>query len=1218
MSGNSKRALGFLLACLLLAAVSVFVSRSRAAEPARRPEPSAPAPWERTDLAGQAITEQGVGDSLYGAVPDLGQTVVYLPDVVHDPPDVYSYLFVQNMNPGPQTVTLNFYDREGGLAHVAPLFVPAYAASYLNVEGLVAEGFAGSVVASAPASIGAVRLKVQGGINLASTGAISGATHLTMPRVQDGFGDFTTDIEVMNAGAVDTDVTIEYVTYWSGSSGIQEVFSETQTIPAGGARTFAGAGAISDGFFGTAEISSNSAAQPLVAVTNIVSPSLGCGGGYQAVDPSAGVTTFYLPLIVDRYQGWWNETFVQNVGTANTNVVCTYSGGIAHEDTATLAPGEAWSFISRYNLDDSYVGAGYGTSDSAPVVAISSLAEHAYYGPSASYIAPPAATRIHFPAAPKVSGVQSTTLAVQNVGADTAMAWVTFYDAYGIPYAPPNLGGGLSNPFSFFSGEMEKIELSQVPNLPDGQYGVLVSATLPIAGVGWLQSAGVLTGAGWLEGHVHDAGDDLPIVGAGVLAQPSGLYTTTDPTGYYTLTLPPAIYTITVSADGYFSYTTGISIIQDYSTTLDVDLEPAPLAPIPSFESISPVCLGEVMYFTNTTTGSLPLSYLWSLGDGVTSTLEHPSHLYGAAGPYTVSLQACNVAGCDTYTDTVGVLAQPQAGFTYTVTNLTVHFSNTSTHSNAYLWHLGDGTTSTETHPSHTYGAAGFYTVTLEAGGGCGTDLFSDTVVVGSCEPLTGMDVAGPSLLPPDTAATFTATTVPTDASPPIDYTWTPTPTAGQGTSVATYTWALPGQYSITVTAANCGGPVSGTHTVLVSLPLYQHTLSPTLRGVTCTSIYTLTNRGAFTATLLHQFYGQTGLVHSFDDQLGAGSARAYDLADVAELDGGYQGYLVVSADQPFTYTLDPCPTPSCAPLTGVLIDGPVTATLGLPAPAASPFEPGARSQSRQPLQADPVHIDLPLQVGDRLVTGVAEPNETVWLRIVQTGYQLSSSVTPDGVFRFDLPEPLVAGHVIRVQGYGSVDDATVQAEFAGLYTFEGLITPAQPSRPISYTWSPPPYSGQGLPIARYQWLESGFYTIALTAGNCGGAFTDTHTFTLVGGAVCTPVTGVDLTLTHPSTGSLYVGDVVQFSTDLTSDDASTPYTYTVYLDGATLVYPQTGVADPLTFSHTFPHTGHYVVAVAVWNCGLGQSGAVTDVVGVEVVEREGYRAYLPLVINQD
>jgi Flp pilus assembly protein TadG len=75
-----------------------------------------------------------------------------------------------------------------------------------------------------------------------------------------------------------------------------------------------------------------------------------------------------------------------------------------------------------------------------------------------------------------------------------------------------------------------------------------------------------------------------------------------------------------------------------------------------------------------------------------------------------------------------------------------------------------------------------------------------------------------------------------------------------------------------------------------------------------------------------------------------------------------------------------------------------------------------------------PIQIDTPLQDGDRVVTGIAEPGELISLRDIQNpNLNLSTTVNPDGTFRFNLPEALVAGHVIAVQGYGSIDYAIVE-----------------------------------------------------------------------------------------------------------------------------------------------------------------------------------------------
>ena len=76
----------------------------------------------------------------------------------------------------------------------------------------------------------------------------------------------------------------------------------------------------------------------------------------------------------------------------------------------------------------------------------------------------------------------------------------------------------------------------------------------------------------------------------------------------------------------------------------------------------------------------------------------------------------------------------PVAGFSWTAEELTVSFTSTSTDDGgapAHAWDFGDGSTSTEQNPVHTYAADGSYTVTLTVTDGDGnTDTHTATVDV--------------------------------------------------------------------------------------------------------------------------------------------------------------------------------------------------------------------------------------------------------------------------------------------------------------------------------------------------------------------------------------------------------------------------------------------------------------------------------------------------------
>jgi PKD repeat protein len=73
--------------------------------------------------------------------------------------------------------------------------------------------------------------------------------------------------------------------------------------------------------------------------------------------------------------------------------------------------------------------------------------------------------------------------------------------------------------------------------------------------------------------------------------------------------------------------------------------------------------------FTDLSTNS-PTSWAWTFGDGGTSTVKNPSHVYAAAGTYTVTLTATNAYGSDGETKTSYITATtPSTWITITSDN---------------------------------------------------------------------------------------------------------------------------------------------------------------------------------------------------------------------------------------------------------------------------------------------------------------------------------------------------------------------------------------------------------------------------------------------------------------------------------------------------------------------------------------------------------------------
>lgn len=73
----------------------------------------------------------------------------------------------------------------------------------------------------------------------------------------------------------------------------------------------------------------------------------------------------------------------------------------------------------------------------------------------------------------------------------------------------------------------------------------------------------------------------------------------------------------------------------------------------------------------------------------------------------------------------------------------TIDFTDTSTGATEWLWDFGDGTTSVEQNPSHTYNVAGEYQVTLTVSNEWGSDTITQTVIIEQSEMETDDDDNG-------------------------------------------------------------------------------------------------------------------------------------------------------------------------------------------------------------------------------------------------------------------------------------------------------------------------------------------------------------------------------------------------------------------------------------------------------------------------------------------
>jgi PKD repeat protein len=156
------------------------------------------------------------------------------------------------------------------------------------------------------------------------------------------------------------------------------------------------------------------------------------------------------------------------------------------------------------------------------------------------------------------------------------------------------------------------------------------------------------------------------------------------------------------------------------------------------FTSDSATCFPLRAQFTDLSTaspGTTNSSWLWDFGDGTQSTQQNPLHVYTTTGNYTVNVKITNDKGCyavlvkqayikvaggvtASFINTQPAVCQPPYNISFTG-------NSTGPGTLSYFWDFGDGTTSTQLSPVHTYTTPGNYTVAFAS---TSTDGCSDTV----------------------------------------------------------------------------------------------------------------------------------------------------------------------------------------------------------------------------------------------------------------------------------------------------------------------------------------------------------------------------------------------------------------------------------------------------------------------------------------------------------
>jgi gliding motility-associated-like protein len=147
------------------------------------------------------------------------------------------------------------------------------------------------------------------------------------------------------------------------------------------------------------------------------------------------------------------------------------------------------------------------------------------------------------------------------------------------------------------------------------------------------------------------------------------------------------------------------------------------------------VCAFSSVQFNDLSTGN-PDQWLWDFGDGTTSTLQNPVHVYNDTGQFTIQLQVFNNRCPDVSTQIQFVkVLPPIARFNYqtncNISNLQFSFFDRSVVATSWNWNFGDGNSSTLQNPIHNYTTPGNYRVTLSVtNGSCTHQTLRDISVI--------------------------------------------------------------------------------------------------------------------------------------------------------------------------------------------------------------------------------------------------------------------------------------------------------------------------------------------------------------------------------------------------------------------------------------------------------------------------------------------------------
>jgi hypothetical protein len=136
--------------------------------------------------------------------------------------------------------------------------------------------------------------------------------------------------------------------------------------------------------------------------------------------------------------------------------------------------------------------------------------------------------------------------------------------------------------------------------------------------------------------------------------------------------------------------------------------------------------------------------------------------LASGAGLWNMNVNYADQNGCTvSRNDVVTILPLILPSFTYSANSGTVSFTNTTPVSTSFFWSFGDGATSTDPNPVHSYANSGAYLVSLTIHDSCGTPVVETETISINILGNSGPDISNEVAIYPNPADEFVIIEVP-------------------------------------------------------------------------------------------------------------------------------------------------------------------------------------------------------------------------------------------------------------------------------------------------------------------------------------------------------------------------------------------------------------------------------------------------------------------------